>query len=180
MVALYNPERKISGFGTEKFWALNKGIREMLALSLVNQGRSTEYFESDEYVYANIVSLMIDPLDLQLSYYKNDPEIFIEKMNPLLSQELDKFNKINMLANYNMKSRLSEKSNSKLAFIQSELFELFLSTNPTKEQVDTFLANTVSNSAVFKDSQKYKRLDALNFDSMYEDYMQTMETGKTY
>lgn len=180
MVALYNPERKISGFGTENFWALNKGIREMLALSLVDQGRSTEYFESDEYVYANLVSLMIDPLDLQLAYYRNDPEIFVEKMNPILSQEFGKFHKINMLANYNMKARLWEKSNSKLAPIESELFELFLSTNPAKGQVERFLADTVTSSLVFKEPEKYKRLDALDLDSMYEDYIENMQPGKTY
>lgn len=179
-VAFYNPKCRFSGFGSETFEALNKGIREMLVISLVDGCRSSEYFESDEYVYANLVSTMINPLDLQLAYYQNNPKIFMDKLDSSFSYNIEQFHEVNKLANHNMKNRIGKKSTSSLDKIQTDLFKLFLSQNPNKEQVERFLADTVSSSMIFKDEQKYERLDSLDFDNMYKDYVQSMETGKTY
>ena len=57
-VAYYNPKLKFSGFGSENYEALNKGFREILANCLTETSRSSEYFESDEYVFANLLTRM--------------------------------------------------------------------------------------------------------------------------
>lgn len=177
-VAFYNPRKKISGFGTENFEALNKGMREMLTLSLVGECRSTEYFESDEYVFTNLMCQMVNTDLFEEAFFYNEPSLFMEE--PAIKNNIDLFSKINMLANHNMKSRLGKRSISELDEIQYQLFTLFTSTNPSKENLESFLANTVSNSMVFKDKEKYKRLDRLDFDDMYKDYLLIQESSKRY
>lgn len=177
-VALYNSKEKISGFGTETFQALNKGFREMLTTSLVGECRSEEYFESDEYVYTNLICRFVDPTLLQEAYFYNKPELFLQ--DPAIQSKIGEFEKINTLANHNMKNRLGKKSRSELDDIEFKLFSLYLSTEPNKEQLNSFMANIVSSSAVFKDKEKYERLDRLDLNDMYEKYLIVEEATKIH
>ena len=177
-VALYNSDKKTSGFGTENFEALNKGIREMLTTSIIGECRSKESFESDEYVFANLMCQIVDSSILEAAFFYNDPSLIVE--SPAIKGNLDAFKKVNMLANHNMKSRLGKRSLSELDEIQYDLFNLYTETNPSKEQLESFLANTVTNSSIFKDSEKYKRLDRMDFDDMYKDYLLIQESSKRY
>lgn len=172
-IAYYNPDMKCSGFGNQNYEALNKGFREILALSIVRTDRSKEYFESDEYVYANLLTRIFDLSTFWYAYKENEPDYFRDELNKRSIEFGDKFSKINEIANRNYKVRNNKKELSSLDEIEYQLFNLKLLDEPTKESLDDFINNMVSCSKIFKDEKRYQRLDGLDVDIEYKNYLES-------
>lgn len=172
-IAYYNPDMKCSGFGNENYEALNKGFREILTLNIVGMDRSSEFFESDEYVYANLLSRIFDLSTLLHAYKENEPDYFREELSRRSIEFGDKFSKINEIANRNYKARNNKKELSSLDEIEYKLFDLKLLDEPTKENLDDFISNMVSSSHIFRDEKKYKRLDKVDITTEYENYLES-------
>lgn len=172
-IAYYNPDMKCSGFGNQNYEALNKGFREILALSIVRTDRSKEYFESDEYVYANLLTRIFDLSTFWYAYKENEPDYFRDELNKRSIEFGDKFSKINEIANRNYKVRNNKKELSSLDEIEYQLFNLKLLDEPTKESLDDFINNMVSCSKIFKDEKRYQRLDELDVDIEYKNYLES-------
>lgn len=174
-IAYYNPETKFSGFGNENFEALNKGFREIIVRSLTNSCRSEEYFESDEYIYANLISRIFDLKILWNAFQDNDPDYFNEDMKKNRNIEFyEIFIKLNQIANRNYKVRNNKKELTSLDEIEYLLFKLKLLDEPSKEELDEFMANMAFTSEIFKDEKKYQRLNELNFDNEYKIYLESL------
>jgi len=172
-IAYYNPDMKCSGFGNENYEALNKGFREILTLNIVGMDRSSEFFESDEYVYANLLSRIFDLPTFWYAYKENEPDYFREELSRRSIEFGDKFSKINEIANRNYKARNNKKELSSLDEIEYKLFDLKLLDEPTKENLDDFISNMVSSSHIFRDEKKYKRLDKVDITTEYENYLES-------
>lgn len=172
-IAYYNPDMKCSGFGNQNYEALNKGFREILALSIVRTDRSKEYFESDEYVYANLLTRIFDLSTFWYAYKENEPDYFRDELNKRSIEFGDKFSRINEIANRNYKVRNNKKELSSLDEIEYQLFNLKLLDEPTKESLDDFINNMVSCSKIFKDEKRYQRLDRLDVDTEYKNYLES-------
>lgn len=179
-IAYYNPTVKYSGFGNENYEALNKGFREILTLNITGSCRSSEYFESDEYVYANLLSRIFDMSTLWNAYQENEPDYFIDELNKRSIEFSEKFSKLNEVANRNYKVRNNKRELSSLDEIQYLLFDLKLQDEPTKDDLDKFASNLISSSKIFKEEKKYQRLDNLDFDIEYKNYLESMQMGKTF
>lgn len=179
-IAYYNPVLKYSGFGNETYEALNKGFREMITLSIIEDGRSKEHFESDEYIYANLFSRMIGIEPLWSAFAKNDPNYINNALREKSIEYSELFGNLNAEANRNNKFRISKKGISTLDKIESDLIKMFLLDNPSKDELEIFLTNMVSEPTIFKDSQKYERLTSLDLDAIYNNYVQSLNTEKTY
>lgn len=173
-ILYYNSDMKMSGFGSENYEALNKGFREIIVKNVTELDRSTEYFESDEYVYANLLSRVFDLSTLWFAYTTNDVELFRNELSKRNIEFSEQFNKINEIANRNYKVRNNKKEVSTLDDIEYSLFTLKVLDNPTQEELDKFMANMVSSSKIFKDEKKYKRLDRLNMDIEYKNYIDSL------
>lgn len=172
-IAYYNPDMKCSGFGNENYEALNKGFREILALNIVGMDRSSEYFESDEYVYANLLSRIFDLSTFWYAYKENEPDYFRDELSKRSIEFGDKFSKINEIANRNYKTRNNKKELSSLDEIEYKLFDLKLLDEPNKEDLDNFISNMISSSSIFKDEKRYKRLDRVNITTEYQNYLES-------
>lgn len=179
-IAYYNPVLKYSGFGNETYEALNKGFREMVTLSIVEEGRSKEHFESDEYVYANLMSRIIGIEPLWGAYSKNDLNYITNVLREKSIEYSEIFGKLNTEANRNNKFRISKKGISTLDKIQSSLIDMYLLDNPSQEEFESFISNIITSPEVFKDSKKYERLTSLDIDPIYVDYVNSLNTEKTY
>lgn len=172
-IAYYNPDMKCSGFGNENYEALNKGFREILALNIVGMDRSSEYFESDEYVYANLLSRIFDLSTFWYAYKENEPDYFRDELSKRSIEFGDKFSKLNEIANRNYKTRNNKKELSSLDEIEYKLFDLKLLDEPNKENLDDFISNMISSSNIFKDEKRYKRLDRVNITTEYQNYLES-------
>lgn len=172
-IAYYNPDMKCSGFGNENYEALNKGFREILTLNIVGMDRSSEFFESDEYVYANLLTRIFDLSTFWYAYKENEPDYFRNELSKRSIEFGDKFSKINEIANRNYKARNNKKELSSLDEIEYKLFDLKLLDEPTKESLDDFISNMASSSHIFRDEKKYKRLDKVDITTEYENYLES-------
>ena len=172
-IAYYNPDMKCSGFGNENYEALNKGFREILTLNIVGMDRSSEFFESDEYVYANLLTRIFDLSTFWYAYKENEPDYFRNELSKRSIEFGDKFSKINEIANRNYKARNNKKELSSLDEIEYKLFDLKLLDEPTKENLDDFISNMASSSHIFRDEKKYKRLDKVDITTEYENYLES-------
>ncbi len=172
-IAYYNPDMKCSGFGNENYEALNKGFREILTLNIVGMDRSSEFFESDEYVYANLLTRIFDLSTFLYAYKENEPDYFRNELSKRSIEFGDKFSKINEIANRNYKARNNKKELSSLDEIEYKLFDLKLLDEPTKENLDDFISNMASSSHIFRDEKKYKRLDRVDITTEYENYLES-------
>lgn len=172
-IAYYNPDMKYSGFGNENYEALNKGFREILAISITGMNRSKEYFESDEYVYTNLLTRIFDLSTFWQAYQRNEPDYFRTELNRRSIEFGDKFSKLNEMVNRNYKVRNNKKEISILDEIEYQLFNLKILDGPTKEGLDDFVSNMVSCSQIFKDEKKYQRLDKFNVNIEYENYLES-------
>lgn len=173
-IAYYNPELKCSGFGTETYQALNKGFREILTNCLTGTNRSSEYFESDEYVYANLMTRIFDLSTFWRAYQENEPDYFRDELKHRSIEFGEKFSKINEIANRNYKVRNNKKELSSLDEIEYKLFDLILLDEPTKESLEQFMSNMVASSKIFKDEKRYQRLDKLDVETEYKNYLESL------
>lgn len=181
-IATYNKNLGYSGFGSDVYEALNKGYREMLTLSIVENDRSKEYFESDEYLYANLFSKMYDVSNLMLAYLKNETRFINEFLATKSIPQSELFTNINLEANRNMKVRQTSKGVSYINNIQSKMLDLLLLDMPDRETVDDFVNNIVLAPEVFKDSEKYLNLNSLK-DSIQKTcntYLNSIDNKKVY
>ena len=172
-IAYYDPMFKGSGFGSETYEALNKGFREILANTLTSKSRSKEYFESDEYVYANLMTRIFDLSTFWRAYQENEPDYLIDELKTRSIEFGEKFSKINEAANRNYIVRNSKKESSNLDEIEYKLFDLLLLEEPSRRQLDDFMTNMVFSSKIFKDEKKYQKLDRLNIDIEYQNYLES-------
>lgn len=173
-ILYYNHDMKMSGFCSENYEALNKGFREIIAKNVTGLDRSNEYFESDEYVYANLLCRVFDLSTLWFAFTKNDVELFRNELSKRSIEFSEQFDKINEIANRNYKVRNSKKEVSTLDDIEYSLFTLKVLDDPTKEELDQFMANMILSSKIFKDEKKYQRLDKLNMDTEYKNYIDSL------
>lgn len=181
-IAFYDSKTKTSGFGSNLYEALNKGFREMLTISITQENRSQEYFESDEYVYANLFCRIFDVTTLQKAFFQKNPEIITHSVRDKSVTQGELFKKMNEEANRNMKVRFSKQGKSSLDKIQVDMMEFLVGDNPKKEVVNDFLDNTVSNPYIFRDKSKYNNLplSSKTLDKIYLEYMKQSENSKTY
>ena len=175
-VAYYNPKLKFSGFGSENYEALNKGFREILANCLTETSRSSEYFESDEYVFANLLTRIFDLSTFWHAYQENEPDYFRDELKKRSIEFGEKFSKINESANRNYKVRNNKKELSSLDEIEYRAFDLLLLENPPITMLDEFVTNMAFSSKIFKDEKKYQRLDRLKLDTEYKNYLESLNS----
>lgn len=175
-VAYYNPKLKFSGFGSENYEALNKGFREILANCLTETSRSSEYFESDEYVFANLLTRIFDLSTFWHAYQENEPDYFRDELKKRSIEFGEKFSKINESANRNYKVRNNKKELSSLDEIEYRAFDLLLLENPPITMLDEFVTNMAFSSKIFKDEKKYQRLDRLKLDTEYKNYLEGLNS----
>ncbi len=175
-VAYYNPKLKFSGFGSENYEALNKGFREILANCLTKTSRSSEYFESDEYVFANLLTRIFDLSTFWHAYQENEPDYFRDELKKRSIEFGEKFSKINESANRNYKVRNNKKELSSLDEIEYRAFDLLLLENPPITMLDEFVTNMAFSSKIFKDEKKYQRLDRLKLDTEYKNYLESLNS----
>lgn len=175
-VAYYNPKLKFSGFGNENYEALNKGFREILANCLTETSRSSEYFESDEYVFANLLTRIFDLSTFWHAYQENEPDYFRDELKKRSIEFGEKFSKINEFANRNYKVRNNKKELSSLDEIEYRAFDLLLLENPPITMLDEFVTNMAFSSKIFKDEKKYQRLDRLKLDTEYKNYLESLNS----
>ena len=175
-VAYYNPKLKFSGFGSENYEALNKGYREILANCLTETSRSSEYFESDEYVFANLLTRIFDLSTFWHAYQENEPDYFRDELKKRSIEFGEKFSKINESANRNYKVRNNKKELSSLDEIEYRAFDLLLLENPPITMLDEFVTNMAFSSKIFKDEKKYQRLDRLKLDTEYKNYLESLNS----
>lgn len=175
-VAYYNPKLKFSGFGSENYEALNKGFREILANCLTETSRSSEYFESDEYVFANLLTRLFDLSTFWHAYQENEPDYFRDELKKRSIEFGEKFSKINESANRNYKVRNNKKELSSLDEIEYRAFDLLLLENPPITMLDEFVTNMAFSSKIFKDEKKYQRLDRLKLDTEYKNYLESLNS----
>lgn len=175
-VTYYNPKLKFSGFGSENYEALNKGFREILANCLTETSRSSEYFESDEYVFANLLTRIFDLSTFWHAYQENEPDYFRDELKKRSIEFGEKFSKINESANRNYKVRNNKKELSSLDEIEYRAFDLLLLENPPITMLDEFVTNMAFSSKIFKDEKKYQRLDRLKLDTEYKNYLEGLNS----
>lgn len=175
-VTYYNPKLKFSGFGSENYEALNKGFREILANCLTETSRSSEYFESDEYVFANLLTRIFDLSTFWHAYQENEPDYFRDELKKRSIEFGEKFSKINESANRNYKVRNNKKELSSLDEIEYRAFDLLLLENPPITMLDEFVTNMAFSSKIFKDEKKYQRLDRLKLDTEYKNYLESLNS----
>lgn len=162
-----------NGFDCEEYRALNKGFREILANTLSGSSISSDYFESDEYVYANLMGQIVGVDTLNEAFAKNNPNLITEKLKNF--EDIDTIVSIknaNDLANHNM---LRATTKSSLPSIEVSLTDAYLRTNPSRDDAERFLANTVTSDAVFKDRERYVELNTININDQILNYINNLE-----
>lgn len=181
-ISFYDSKTKTSGFGSNLYEALNKGFREMLTINITQENRSQEYFESDEYVYANLFCRIFDVATLQKAFFQKKPEIITRTIRDKSVKQGSLFRKMNEEANRNMKVRFSKQGQSSLDKIQVDMMNFLIDENPGKEEVNDFLSNTVSSPYIFRDKNKYQNLplSSKTLDKIYLDYVKQSENNKIY
>lgn len=181
-ISFYDDKTKTSGFGSNIYEALNKGFREMLAINITQENRSQDYFESDEYVYANLFCRLFDVSILQKAFFQKNPEMITDLIRDKSVEQGSLFKKMNEEANRNMKVRFSKQGQSSLDKIQIDMMDFLVSENPEKKEVDDFLDNTVSSPYIFKEESKYRNLplSSHTLNKIYLDYVKQSQNDKTY
>lgn len=162
-----------NGFDSEEYRALNKGYREILANTLSGSSASSDYFESDEYVYANLMGQIVGVDTLNQAFAQNKPNLITEAIKRINDVDtIVSIKKANDLANHNL---LRATTKSSLPSIQVSLTDAYLRTNPNREDSERFLANTVTSDAVFKDKERYLELNTININEQILNYINSLE-----
>lgn len=162
-----------NGFDSEEYRALNKGYREILANTLSGSSVSSEYFESDEYIYANLMGQILGVDTLNQAFALNNPNLITEKLKQIDNVEVIlSIKKANDLANHNL---LRASNKSYLSDIQMFLTGAYLKTNPSKDDAEAFLTNTVTTDAVFKERERYIGLNTINLNEQILNYINNLE-----
>ena len=68
----------------------------------------------------------------------------------------------------------NKKELSSLDEIEYKLFDLILLDEPTKESLEQFMSNMVASSKIFKDEKRYQRLDKLDVETEYKNYLESL------
>lgn len=162
-----------NGFDCEEYRALNKGYREILANTLSGSSVSSDYFESDEYIYANLMGQIIGVDILNQAFATNNPNLITGALKKIDNVDsIVAIKNANDLANHNL---LRATTKSLLPNIEVSLTDAYLKTNPSIDDVETFLANIVTSDAVFKDREKYVGLNAININEQILNYINSLE-----
>jgi len=162
-----------NGFDCEEYRALNKGYREILANTLSGSSVSSEYFESDEYIYANLMGRFVGVDTLSKAFVTNNPNLITEKIKQLDNVDtIVGIKNANALANHNL---LRATPKSLLPSIEVSLTDAYLKTNPSREQAESFLANTITSDEVFMNREKYIELNTININEQVLDYISNLE-----
>lgn len=165
---------------SDRYYALNKGIRESLALNLTGE-QHLENINSDEYIYFNLLSRIIDVSSILKAYSTSNPSLIDEDIKKLGGADIiQKTFDVNSKANYNLMSKNNLRHESLIGEIEYELLDIYSYTNPTKEQLKTFESNMVYSSEVFGNRNEYKNVskNKAKIQDLIKSYVESIEMGK--